>query len=1147
MFTHLHVHTEYSLLDGMSRIPQLVHRAKELGMDSLAITDHGVMYGVIDFYLEAKKAGIKPIIGCEVYVAASSLHNKTIADKNPYHLILLAKDSIGYRNLLQLVTISHIDGFYYKPRVDKELLACHKQGLVALSACIKGEIASLLLEGRNDEAEKSALWYKDNFEHYYLELQKHDIPELDRVNKGIITIARKLDIPLVVTNDLHYINREDSYAQDVLLCIQTNCSINDEKRMRMSDDSFYLKSPEEMESLFPEVPEAWENTGRIADLCNLQLEFDRLYLPDYSTPRGQSSDDYLAELCRDGLHKRYSTITPDIEKRLEYELDVIKQTQFANYFLVVWDLVDFVRQRNIFFGVRGSAAGSIVLYCLNITNIDPVGAGLIFERFLNIERKEMPDIDLDFQDDRRDEVISYVAHKYGADHVAQIITFGTLGARASIRDVGRALGFAYGDVDRVARLVMPAPNITIDQALAESSEFQSIYHSDDAVKHLVDTAKKLEGVSRHASTHAAGVVISKEPLTRYVPLQKSSRGNDDSIAMTQFAMGNIAYIGLLKMDFLGLSNLALLCKTTEIIAQTRNEQLDLLHIPLDDEKTFELLSAGETTGVFQLEGTGMRRYIEQLKPTTFSDIAAMVALYRPGPMQHIPTFIKAKHGEVPIKYPDPTLESILEETYGVIVYQDQVLLITQAFAGYSLGQADIVRKAMGKKIAETMKKERQRFIDGAIGKGFSITVAEAVFDLIEPFAGYAFNKAHSVSYALIAYQTAYLKANYPAEFMAAFFTTNMGQSEKVSAAVSECHRLGITVKPPDINVSGEGFTIGEDGKTIYFGLAAIKNVGAGAVRPIIAARAQSGPFTSLVDLCRRADMSSMNRRMLESMIKAGALDSLGKRGALLDKIERIISIAQREQRLKDMGQSTMFDLWGDSVAVPADGVELSDYDVSLGEKLAWEKDLLGAYVSEHPFHRAARQLASRVGVFCGQINEEMSGQTVITAGQIISTRQLSTRNGKPFVTAVLEDLQGTVEVTAWDDIYRPTRELWVEGNILLIEGKVRVRNDRVQLNCMKVEKYEPQEHDNEPYVAAQTGKKLYIKLQETENAGDDIALLHKVVGIIKQHPGGDEVHLLVSGDGKIVEIPGLSITYSPELYQRIAEVVGEDLLTVQDS
>ncbi|MFC1998307.1 DNA polymerase III subunit alpha [Chloroflexota bacterium] len=1139
MFAHLHVHTEFSLLDGMCRIPLLIEKAKELGMNSLAITDHGSMHGVIDFYLAAKKAGIKPIIGCEVYVAPMGRHTRTPGQKSFYHLVLLAKNVDGYRNLLKLVTLSNMEGFYYKPRVDKELLAEYSGGLIALSACLKGEVPQLILEGLIEEAEQAALWHKKVFGDYYLELQQHDIPELAKVNTGLIAMAKKLNLPLVVTNDTHYIKQADSYAQDVLLCIQTNNTVYEEKRIKMADDSFYLKSENEMAALFPDIPEAVLNTQRIADMCNLELEFGRLHLPEHATPNGQTPDEYLAELCWKGLAERYPNVTPEIEQRLIYELDVIKQTQFANYFLVVWDLVDFVHQQEIMFGVRGSAAASIVLYCLGITSIDPLAGALIFERFLNIERKEMPDIDLDFQDDRRDEVIAYVSRKYGSDHVAQIITFGTLGAKASIRDVGRALGFPYGDVDKLAKLVPPAPHMTIDRAFEESPEFKSMYCSDEAMTNLVDTARKIEGIARHASTHAAGVVIAKEPLTGYVPLQKPSRGNGEDIAMTQFAMGNIALIGLLKMDFLGLANLTILQKARDFITETKGEQIDLLNIPIDDKKTYELLSAGETTGVFQFEGTGMRRYIEQLKPTVFSDIAAMVALYRPGPMQHIPTFIKSKHGEIPIKYPHPSLEPILRETYGIIVYQDQVLLIVQAFAGYSLGQADIVRKAMGKKIAGIMVQEKQRFIDGAAAKGFSNKVAEDVYALIEPFAGYAFNKAHSWSYALIAYQTAYLKANYPAQFMAALFTTNMGQSDKVASAVAECQRLGLKVELPDINRSSEGFTVGEDGVTIHFGLAAIKNVGAAAVKSIVNAREQGGPFESIVDLCQRVDVGSINKRMLESMIKTGAFDSLGPRGALLANVDRIVSTSQRERQLKAKGQSTMFDLWGASVDAPVAEMEIGNYDVTDKEKRNWEKELLGAYL-ENPYSYVtkSKKLQSEINALCGEINTDMVGQNVITAGQVTSVRRAATKDGRPFVSAVIEDLCGSIEVTAWSSVYQTTKEVWEEGNILIIGGKVRTRNDMVQLNCQAVREYDPQEGADQIDEGDELqARRLTIRLSESDDEDADIERLQDVVRTLKQYPGSDDVQLVVGGNR--VKFPGIDVNYSEELRNKLLALVGD--------
>jgi len=1165
MFTHLHVHTEYSLLDGMCRIPQLVNRAKELGMDSLAITDHGVMYGAIEFYVAAKEAGIKPIIGCEVYVASNSRFDRNAGDKDYYHLILLARDQTGYHNLIQLITRANLEGFYYKPRIDKELLTEHHQGLIGLSACIGGEIPRLILAGHLEEAKQAALWYRQVLGDFYLEIQRHPIAELEQVNQVLITMSRELGIPLVASNDVHYINREDAEAHDLLLCIGRNTSIHDEKRFRMPGDFFYLRSPEEMAELYRDIPEALESTEHIADMCNLELDFERLYLPEIDLPPGKTADQFLADLCYQGLPQRYPQPKPEITERLDYELEVIKKTQFANYFLVVWDIISFTKRQNILFGVRGSAAASIVLYCLGITGIDPIEHKLVFERFLNVERKEMPDIDLDFEDERRDEVISYVSQKYGQDHVAQIITFGTLGARAAIRDVGRALGMSYGDVDRVARLVPFAPGMSLSRALDENSELRSIYREDDIIRRLVDSARRVEGIARHASTHAAGVVISKEPLTKYVPLQRVSKGSTQEAVMTQFSMDDIARIGLLKMDFLGLANLTILGKAKEIIAQQCGVEINLANLPMDDDKTFALLSSGETAGVFQLEGAGMRRYIKELKPTTFSDIAAMVALYRPGPMEHIPTFIKAKHGLEPIRYPHPKLASILEETYGVIVYQDQVLFIVRAFAGYSLGEADIFRKAMGKKIAQVMKKERRNFISRAKKNGFPAEVAEEVFNLIEPFAGYAFNKAHSVSYALIAYETAYLKANYPTEYMTAFLITNAGQADKVASAVRECRRLGIPILPPDINRSQANFSIETDGNktpAIRFGLTAVKNVGPGAVEPIIAERNKGGEYRSVEDLCRRADLSGVNRRTLESLIKAGALDCLGSRGGLLQNVAGILSLAQREQRLRDTGQATMFDLWGEEVPVPMPGLDLEPTDIPAREKLAWEKELLGVYISEHPFSSlASKGTALNLNItLCGQIDTELAGQKVVVAGIIVSVRYLFTRDGRAFAGAVLEDLDGRIEVMVWPQVYAETKDLWQEGNILLVEGKVKVSDDQVQLSCDSVRDYQvelvsgtdavPSQPSAEPVRAEEpsvAGHRLVISLAQSRDKASDVTRLQKVIDVLKEFPGSDEVSLRVSNESKVtyLKLTNLTVSYCPVLHERLVELVSEEGVRVE--
>jgi DNA polymerase-3 subunit alpha len=1164
MFTHLHVHTEYSLLDGMCRIAPLVAKARELGMESLAITDHGVMYGVIEFYQAAREAGIKPIIGCEIYIAPNGRLNRNAGDKNNYHLILLAKDKNGYQNLIQLTTKAHLEGFYYRPRVDKELLEQYKEGLIALSACFSGEVPYLILNRRYDEARQAALWYQQTFGDFYLEVMRHPVPEADVVNNYLIQIGRELDIPLVATNDTHYINREDASAHDLLLCIGTNTTIHDEKRLKMAGDFLYLKSPQEMAELYQDIPEALENTGRIAAKCNLDLEFGRLHLPEIEIPQGKTPDEYLADLCREGLHRYYPNPTPEIEQRLEYELDVIKTTQFANYILVVWDIISFTRRQNILYGVRGSAAASIVLHCLGITAVDPIEHGLVFERFLNIERKEMPDVDMDFQDDRRDEVIAYVSQKYGQDHVAQIITFGTLGARAAIRDVGRALGMPYGDVDRVARLVPGMTGMTLARAMDENQELRNIYQSDEIVRNLVNSARRVEGISRHASTHAAGVVISREPLTNYVPLQRGARMDSQEAVMAQFSMDDIARIGLLKMDFLGLANLTILGRARDIIKQHHGIDIDLYKLPMDDKKTFGLLSAGETAGVFQLEGSGMRRYIKELKPSTFSDISAMVALYRPGPMEHIPTFIDAKHGKKTIQYPHPALENILKETYGVIVYQDQVLFIVREFAGYSLGQADIFRKAMGKKIAEVMKKEKRGFIGGARKQGYPDELAEQVFALIEPFAGYAFNKAHSVSYALIAYQTAYLKANYPAEYITAFLTIHAGDMDKIAGAIAECRRLNITVFPPDINRSRVEFSIEDSGgqPAIRYGLGAIKNVGTGAIEPVVAEREKNGPFNSIEDLCRRCDLQAVNRRVMESLVKAGVTDSLGKRGTLLNSVERILSLAQREQKLRETGQSTMFDLWGETAPVPLPQLDMVESDISDREKAYWEKELMGVSFSEKPFSPVFSGKNPDT-TFCGQIDEELNGQAVVIAGRVISARYLLTRDGRSFASAVLEDFSGQIEVMVWPKVYAETEALWQEGNELVVQGRVRLRDERPQISCDNVRLYQPPQEGQGPGPAPETEAlkesivaaakapasrhRLIINIAQTADKEGDVARLGKIIAALKTYPGRDEVQINVLNGGVPIplKLPSAPTGYCLELREQLAALVGADAFRVE--
>jgi DNA polymerase-3 subunit alpha len=1087
MFTHLHLHTEYSLLDGFSRIPQLLDRARELGQEACAITDHGALSGAVDFYREARSRGVKPIIGVEAYVAKGSRRSRDPQDKSQYHLTLLARDQQGYRNLLALVTKAHLEGHYYKPRMDRELLEAHSGGIIALSGCNSSELHRLLMDGRQDDARALIAWSKDVFDGYYLELQENGLPEVTAVNKQLIELSRETGTPVVATVDSHYTYPDDAPYHDVLLCIGTNSSVLDEKRMRMNAPVYYVQSEPEVRARFAGLPEAVDNTQLIADKCDLTLEFGRLHLPDADTPPGVSPEEHLASLAWAGLERRYEQVTDEVRRRLEYELDVVRETGFANYILVVYDFAQFARRHKIAMGVRGSAAGSLVLYCLDVTDVDPLAHRLVFERFLNVERREMPDVDLDFADDRRDEVIRYAAEKYGYDHVAQIITFGTLGAKAAIRDVGRALGMTYGETDRVARLVPALLNMTIARALEESQELKNAYEADERVHKLVDTAQQLEGVARHASTHAAGIVISREPLVEHVPLQRPQRGENDELAViptTQFAMEQVAQIGLLKLDLLGLVNLTILERAVELIRAERGVEIDLRALPDGDARTYEMLSKGETFGVFQLESGGMRRAVQELRPNSIADLAALVALYRPGPMQHIPVFCRAKHGLQTIAYPHPDLADILDETYGVITYQDQVLLIAQKFAGYTLGEADVMRKAMGKKIPTAMRAERDRFVKGAKRKGYSEGDAQEIFELILPFAGYAFNKAHAVCYAMIAYQTAYLKAHFPGEYLTAVLALAgghpAGAHARIAQAASECAKLGIALLPPDINASRANFALepaGDGRQAIRFGLQQIKNVGHGAAESAVEEREREGPFASIEDFCRRVNLKSINKRALESLAKAGALASFGDRGTLLANLDRLVSLAQREQRLRESGQSTMFDLFGDQVATPMPGLELEESPVPRQEELAWEKELLGVYVSEHPFQEAAGALASYITAACAEIAAEAApaaatpaegegadgaapaalppqGRDATIAGMVGNTRRLYTRDGRPFCAAEIEDLSGAVEVTVWPELFERTQDLWIEGNIVLIEVRVRERGGRVQIAAQQVELYQ---------------------------------------------------------------------------------------------
>ena len=1051
----------------MTKMAPLMDRVKDLGMDSIAMTDHGAMYGTIDFYREATSRGIKPIIGVEAYVAPGSRHSKERADASPYHLIMLARNMTGYKNLIALVTKANLEGYYYKPRIDRELLEKHSAGITVLSGCPSAEFHRRIQESDREGAMAVAKYYREVFDgHYFLEVQDHGDEKFTRLNPAIADIGREMGIPVVATNDSHYTHPNEHEAHDVLLCIGTNATVDQQDRYKFDGKGYYVKSEQEMLDLFPGNPEFLANTRLVADECDLELKFDRQLLPEPPLPEGKNSVDYLAEICFEGLHRRFDDVTSELHDRLVYELDVLSQTGFTDYIYVVKEIADFAHRAGIKMGVRGSAAASLVLYVLGVTDIDPVANRLVFERFLNIERREMPDVDFDFADDRRDEMIRFAYERYGADRVAQIITFGTLGAKAAIRDVGRALGMSYGDTDKVARLVPDVLHITLKDSLEQSAEMKDIYESDPRVKRLLDTAQQLEGVSRHASTHAAGVVISRDPLIEHVPLQRPNKGDETSIPTTQFAMEQVAKIGLLKMDFLGLSNLTILQHAIDTIRETTGEDVDLVHIPDGDPKTMEMLGKGETFGVFQLESSGMRRYVQDLQPTNIADLCALVALYRPGPMQHIPTYIKGKHGEIEIKYPHPDLADVLDETYGVIVYQDQVMLIARQFAGYTLGQADIMRKAMGKKKAEIMAAEREGFVAGAVSKGYAAEDASAVFDLIEPFAGYAFNKAHSWCYGNIAYQTAYLKANYPAQYMTALLRLSKSAPDthaRIASAVGECAKLGIEVLPPDINTSKDNFSVErrQDGSlAIRFGIGVIKNVGASAVEGIIAARESGGPYRDIEDFCKRADLAATNSRAIEHLAKAGAFDLVDShnRATLAFNAERLTGLAKRERDLRDSGQSTMFDLFGSQVDTPLPALELESAAQRKEDVLAWEKELLGIYVSEHPFKAAATDLARYTTHGLADLNAELAGQTVSVAGLVSRIQARSTRDGRKFYVVDMEDLTGTAEFTVWSDTIEITGEsVWAEGAVLLLSVEVRDRGDRIGLSVRRAAPYDQTE------------------------------------------------------------------------------------------
>ena len=1032
-FVHLHVHTEYSLLDGACRIEDLVGRAAQLGMDAVAMTDHGVMYGTIQFYRACQKHRVRPIIGCEVYVAPRTRHDREgRVDSNLGHLLLLAENDTGYRNLIRLVSASHIEGFYYKPRVDRELLETYHEGLIASSACLSSEIPMLLLERRGEEARRLAGQYRELFgaDNFYLEVMDNGIPEQSRVNPELARLGQDLDIPLVATNDIHYLRQEDAAAHDVLLCIQTGNTVDEPNRLRFQGDQFYLKTQAEMASLFADYPDAVARTVEIARRCNVKLALGEVRLPHFEVPEGHDNDTYLRALCLEQLPGRYPNPDADILARLEYELDIIRQRQLAPLILISWDAVHFARQNGILVGPgRGSAVGSVVLYVLGVTNIDPIEHGLPFERWMNLERLSMPDIDSDFEDSRRDEVIRHIIERYGAERVAQIITFGTMGPRLAIRDAGRAMNMPLADVDRLAKLVDPTASIS--QSLDSVLDLSREYQSTPQVRKLLDTAMAVEGLARHASTHAGGLVISECPLTDIVPLQRSTEGEG---VTTQFKWEDVVDVGLLKLDVLGLRTLSVIKHALALIRESRGIELDLKGIPFDDKATYDLLARGETAGVFQLESSGMRQVLMDLRPDRFSDLIAVVALYRPGPMAQIGDFVSGRHGARQIEYAHAKLKPILEETYGIIVYQEQVMQIARELAGFSLASADSLLNAMRKKKHEAMGKLREEFIEGGKPNRVPRAVADEIFDRMAVFAGYGFNKAHSACYALNAYQTAYLKANYPVEFMAAQLTSVGDNKDKVAAYIEECRRMGLRVLAPDINESDESFSV--SGETIRFGLAAIKHVGKAAVESIIRARDQGGPFEDLHDLCERIDPAEVNRSVIESLIKAGALDCMpGHRRQLLEAAGDALDVAHKTHRDRQAGQVSLF---GNDPGAQATAQRSLPQvpEFTRDEVLALEKDFLGLFVSDHPLSAVADELGQHVTARACELADLEEGSDAILGGVVSSCRRYTAKNGRPMMFLALEDMTGTVEITVFFDAYERCGGELESGAIALVRGKV---------------------------------------------------------------------------------------------------------------
>jgi DNA polymerase-3 subunit alpha len=1078
-YTHLHVHSHYSLLDGLGKIDDLMDRAKELGMDSIALTDHGVMYGAVELFIKAKEKGIKPIIGCEMYITPNDLHSKnpTAEDRKRYHLILLVKNDEGYHNLMKLVSIAHLEGFYYKPRIDRTVLRQYAKGLIGLSACAEGEVPANIIMGNYDKARELALEYKDIFDEgsFFLEVQDHKKFANQKIaNDGIFKLGKELGIPVVATCDVHYVKKEDATAQDILLCVQTNRKVQEADRMNLMDFDLSLRSPEEVLAGFPDNPEVLSNTQLVTDQCDFKLKLGETQLPHFDVPEGHTAMSYLIELCNIGLKKKYKDeeITDVHRQRMEYELSVIEKTGYASYFLIVQDFVNWAKDNGIVVGPgRGSAAGSFISYLTGITNIDPIKYDLLFERFLNPERVSMPDVDMDFADDRRDDVLNYVRQKYGNDHVSQIITFGTMAARAAIRDTGRALGFPYDFCDKTSKMI---PMFTsIKKALEEVPEFKEHYASSADAKKLIDSAMRLEGVVRHAGMHACGVVITRNPVTDYSPIQNITGAREGTV--TQYSSSTkssyVEKIGLLKMDFLGLKNLTVIQNTLRIVRKTRKLDVDIDNIPLDDAQTFKLLQEGHTTGVFQFESSGMKRYLKLLKPTVLEDLIAMGALYRPGPMDWIPDFISGKHGRK-IKYVHPKLEPILKNTYGVAVYQEQVMQIARALAGFTMGEADVLRKAMGKKIFDLIQEQKFKFIQGCIDTGVGKEIGEKVFSFIEPFAGYGFNRSHAACYGLISYQTAYLKAQYPAAFMAALLTSDQDNIDRIAIEASECREMGIEVLAPNVNESFEDFAVisGEDGsERIRFGFNAIKNVGHVIAHEIVEERKRGGKFKSLGDFLERVQTKDLNKKSIEALAKVGALDELGERNQIVESMEQILMFTKNIQKEKNSNQVSLF---GEAVLETPSVPLLEAQPASSRQQLKWEKELLGLYVSGHPA-REYQPYIEKVAVPLDQLRQDLVGQKISVGGVIQKVQKILTKRQETMYFIMLEDMKGKVELLVFPKVLERIASLWEEEKMIIADGRLSdkdgsyklIVDDAKELNRAEIENYMRIEATKKTYAA----------------------------------------------------------------------------------